>query len=103
MAEPQKDGHAKREHLQAAAKRGAKEAAAALEGPELPAAGAHVWEWFLELHAARGAGEFGISPIGYADIDAWARLTGRLPRFWEVAWLREIDRLWLAKPKETAQ
>lgn len=47
--------------------------------------------WFGELSAARGGSGFGANPIGYAEINAWAALTGRDPLPFEVATLRAID------------
>lgn len=78
-----------REHLQSA------EAQTGVEIPELhqervPIEVAHIWEWFKDLHAARAA-SFGPSPISYADIEAWARLTGRAPTRWEVSCIKRLD------------
>jgi hypothetical protein len=57
---------------------------------ELPALCRHVWEWFAELSRTRQAG-FGASPISYAEIAAWARLTGVKPAAWEVKAIRALD------------
>jgi len=92
-----KDGHTYREHCQAAAERSAT-ARQELQGPDLPAACAHVWTGFLELHEARTFHQYGPNPLGYADIDAWARLTGRRWLPWEFAALRALDRVWMAEP-----
>ena len=51
----------------------------------------HLWGWFIELASARGGNGFGLNPIGYADIEAWARLTCRDPTPWEVSALRRMD------------
>lgn len=102
MAEPQEDGQPKRAHLEVAA-RLSPVARAELVGPKLPEAAVHVWEWFLELNAARSAGEFGVAAITFAELEAWARLTGRDLRPHEVTWLRAIDRLWLATPDKGAK
>jgi hypothetical protein len=81
-----------------------------LEGPDLPEEIAYVWHWFCELDAARerqhssvvtpGAvvNTNAISPIGYAEIWAWTRLTGRWLKPWQTALLRELDLVWLAGP-----
>lgn len=66
-----------------------------LEGPPLPYCLRHLWEWFGELAEARGGG-MGPSPIGYQDIAAWAKLTGRRPTPWEVSVIRQLDGLWLS-------
>ena len=57
----------------------------------------HIWEWFLELHSQRTAGGFAQNPISFVDIEAWARLTGRIARSWEVKALVGIDQLFLAQ------
>lgn len=62
-----------------------------LDGPRMPQTLAHVWGWFLELSAARRTGFSGVAAIGWADIDAWARLTGSRPRPWEVQLIRRLD------------
>jgi hypothetical protein len=50
----------------------------------------HVWGWFLELSATRPRG-MGFVPISYAEIDAWARRTGRDPLPYEVQLIRRVD------------
>lgn len=56
----------------------------------IPPAAHHIWEWFWELDQGR---RVGMSPeaIGYADIAAWARLSGEEPRPWEVRLLMTMD------------
>lgn len=71
-------------------------AAELLQGPGLPAEAAYLWEWFLELSAARPSGGFGPSAIAYSEILAWAQLTGRRPVPWEVRWIGHLDRVWMA-------
>lgn len=72
--------------------------------PELPEHAAHVWRWFHDLHHSRTSNGFGPNPIPYAEIDAWARLTGTHPKPWEVNALKRMDLIYLevnaAKPKE---
>lgn len=62
--------------------------------PPPPAAVEHLWAWWHDLHAGRRYG-WGPEPIGYADIEAWSRLTGAAPRPAEVRVLLRIDREWL--------
>lgn len=69
---------------------------AALDGPELPADGAHVWAWFLELSAGRGSNGFGPNPISYLDLLAWSLLTGTITRPAEVEAIMALDRAWMA-------
>lgn len=94
-----------REHLEAAAAQGSAQAQADLQGPDLPLAGAHLWLWFLELDSARGSNGWGLNPVGYAEMEAWARLTGRRPGPHEIETLRALDRARLAAslPKEKSQ
>lgn len=58
--------------------------------PRLPRAVQHVYLWFVELAAARRSG-FGPDPIAFAEIQAWATLTLRQPRPWEVRAIRAMD------------
>lgn len=91
------DEGTRREHLEAAARSGSAAAQAELDQAAQANAGhaKHVWEWFLELHAARSGSGFGPNPIGYADIDAWARLSRRRLAAWEVAAIRAMDQAYL--------
>lgn len=66
-----------------------------LLGPACPEPLVHVLGWFAELGAARGSNGFGPEPIGYAEIDAWSRLTGRDPDPFEVRAIRALDRVFL--------
>lgn len=91
------DAGTRRDHLEAAARSGSSAAQAELDAvaAAAPGAGRYLWEWFLELHAARGSTGFGPAPIGWQDIDAWARLTGRKPSALEVVALRALDTVYL--------
>jgi hypothetical protein len=51
----------------------------------------HVWVWYCELSDARSNNGFGINPVSYLEIDAWARLMRVRPEPWEVRLLRKID------------
>lgn len=90
-----KDGADRRDHLKAAAKTSAA-ARAELAGPAFPDAAKFLWDAFLELHDARTYHEHGPNPIGYADIEAWSRLTRQPVRAWEVELLRALDIEWLS-------
>lgn len=61
-----------------------------LNAPCVPENAAHVWWWFLELSKTRRNG-FGISAIGYLDIDAWARLTKTKLEPWELRAICLLD------------
>ena len=69
--------------------------------PPLPPELAHVWRWFGELHATRQHGEFGAQPICYAEIEAWARLTGTGIQPFEVAALLAVDNSFLTANEKT--
>lgn len=69
----------------------------------MPAAAEHLWQWFVELDAARSSNGFGGNPIGFGEVEAWARLTGRSPRPWEVTALRRMDALRLELAAEAAR
>lgn len=56
----------------------------------------YVGGWFGELSGARSSNGFGVNPVSYAEIDAWARLTGRHPSFLEVSALRRLDAAYLS-------
>jgi len=45
----------------------------------------------MELNLARASNGFGASPIGYAEIAAWARLTGAEPGPFELDCIRRLD------------
>lgn len=64
-----------------------------LDGPPLPPDGAHIWEWFGELDAARGSNGFSPNPISYQDVSAWVDLTGTITRPTEVRAIMLLDRL----------
>ena len=67
-----------------------------LDGPGCARELLYLLEWFGELSAARGAGVAGPNPISFAEIAAWARLTGADPSPAEVQILRRIDAAFLA-------
>ena len=92
------DGGSTRAHLEAAAKKGNAVAIAKLAGPPYPAHLGYLWEWATELAGSRRYGMNGAEPIGYVEIEAWARLTDTRPFPHEVAALLAIDRV-LCRPE----
>lgn len=62
---------------------------------ECPAGLEYLWQWFLDLHAARQMGGMGPSALAYSEILAWATLMHRFPRPWEVDVLRDLDAVWI--------
>lgn len=65
---------------------------AELDGPSCPDELAYLWDWYCELAAARGSNGWGLNPICYAEIAAWAALTGRDPSPFEVGCIARLDR-----------
>jgi hypothetical protein len=78
------------EHIQALVRSG-RLPQKALDGPDIPEEIEYLWAWFNELERVRGVTEAGLSPIGYTEIDAWRRLTGRVLRPHEVEGLVALD------------
>jgi hypothetical protein len=62
-----------------------------------------LWDWFQELHAARGSNGWGPNPLTFSDIAAWAGLTGVAIRAPELQCLVILDRLWLQAQSEAAK
>ncbi|MGH9916725.1 MAG: phage tail assembly chaperone [Pyrinomonadaceae bacterium] len=59
--------------------------------PKIPAAGQHVWEWFVYLDRKRFHNGYSYMPIGHLEIDAWARLSGETLTPWELRALSAMD------------
>lgn len=57
----------------------------------MPDALAYLWEWFIELSAARGASMSGLAAITYRDVEAWSRLTGRVLDQLELSAIMHLD------------
>jgi hypothetical protein len=77
--------------------------AALAEIPEIPDALVYLWNWFCELDAARGGSGFGINPLSYNEIKAWATLMGVQPAPWEVAAIKRIDSVRIRVANEKRQ
>lgn len=88
------DGSTMRDHLMSVARQ-KRRRVAQLDGPPIPFRLAHVWQWFLELHQARGSNGWGPNAISYGDLYAWSRLTLRLPRPAEIEALFAVDAAFL--------
>jgi len=90
------------EHLASAARQRGKVPKVA-PTPALPAAAAHVWDWFAELAGQRTMGPMAPNPLTWGDVAAWAALTRRTVRPWEARLVMALDRCWVqsvAPPKE---
>jgi hypothetical protein len=59
--------------------------------PKMPDELTYLWDWFCDLDSARGGNGFGLNPLSYAEIRAWADLTRVQPDPWEIETLRRID------------
>jgi len=95
LARRRPDGAAEREHLLSVERQTGRRPAA-LDGPDLPEDGAHVWAWFLHLSAGRGSNGFGPNPLSWLDLLAWTALTGIITRPAEIEAIMALDCVWLA-------
>lgn len=69
--------------------------------PDLPDETAHIWNWYGDLSAARGAG-FSINAIAWTDIWAYFDLKRMRPEPWEVQTIRTLDDAFLVSRVEEA-
>ena len=70
------------------------------EPPEIPEGYELVWDWFFELAQARTHNGFGWDAITWADMAAWARITGIRLEPWLAACFRAMDHEWLKAAAE---
>lgn len=61
------------------------------ERPAVPEAGRLLWRFFLDLDGVRRFGSNGPEPIGFVEIEAWARLNRYPLAPWHVDVLRAMD------------
>ena len=92
-------GATAREHLEAVERRTGHRSKE-LDEAEIPKEATHVWQWFLELHSARGGNGFGANPISYTEMAAWSEITGNRPRQHEWMALRMLDSVYLEMEAE---
>lgn len=102
---PGKDGTTPRAHAEQVARHTGRPFAEALARlglaePDIPPDGALLWSWWRELASGRGNNGFGPLPISWADMDAWARLTGTPLSPWQAGTLRDMDNAFLARVAE---
>ncbi len=81
------------------------DADSAPEIPDIPCGGEQLWQWFWELDSGRNSG-MNPCPLGWADMAAWAALTGIALAPWQALLLRRMDGAWLnacraAAPRST--
>lgn len=92
MSAPVQTGGVVRDHVAAAVARGMVPESE-LYGPEIPDAVEYLWRWHFELQRGRAFdGATGrVQPLGYRDVEAWARLMGRRPSPDDVDALLHLD------------
>ncbi|MEY9466286.1 hypothetical protein ABH973_006699 [Bradyrhizobium ottawaense] len=93
-----KDGFSLREKLEGKLKRtrsgkGRAEIKAQLAVPPFPLPLLYLWNSFQRLSGRRTGSGFGINPIAYADIEAFARLNGKCFAPFEIELIEDLDNL----------
>jgi hypothetical protein len=63
--------------------------------PPFPMPLVYLWSTFARLNGRRGGNGFGLNPIGWAEIDAYQRLTQSRLAPWEIQIVEELDDLYL--------
>lgn len=58
---------------------------------KLPEFLAYLWQWYMELRAARQFSEGEILPLQYSEIEAWSRLSGNEVTQFDVRVLKKLD------------
>lgn len=90
-------GGSLREHLESNARQGDVEDRWRLENPPpLPAGAAHVWAWFVDLHATRATNGMGPCRLSRLEIQAWERDQGVNLMAWERRAIIAVDGAWVA-------
>jgi hypothetical protein len=68
---------------------------AELAMPDFPIALLYLWNAYLRMRSRKGGNGFGASPIEWADLDGFNRLSGMALAPWEVAMLERLDNVYL--------
>lgn len=63
--------------------------------PDFPEELRLVWFKFEEIKRGRSFGMAGPSPISYADMYYWSKLTGWSLKEWEIKIIKRLDNIWL--------
>lgn len=71
--------------------------------PKPPEGFEFVWEWYFELAQSRQQTGFGVSPISWQEMDAWARITGVTLYPWLAMCFRAMDQAWLKVAAERSR
>ena len=61
----------------------------------VPEPGGLVWKWFIELSSTRTYHPAGPNAVSFAEIEAWARLSGWALQAHHIRLLRALDAAWL--------
>lgn len=101
MNKVQPDGSTIREHLEAV-ERQTGIRPAKLDGPPIPTGAEYLWNWFITLNTTRGNTGFGPAQFTFAEMAAWAALTGNRPEPWEVMILKALDAAWMVNYSKKA-
>ena len=85
-----------RQHLERAVargpdKKGYADNLAQLKGPPCPESLRYLYDWALELCGRSGVTQIGVSPVTYATIESWMRLTGNVVSRRELRVLVQLD------------
>jgi len=90
-----------RQHLMTLAEKGDARSIKRLRCPvEFPTEVAYLYGWAMELHAHRRFGMAGPEPVTYADVKAWAELTGRSPDPSDVGAIMRLTSAMVAREEE---
>lgn len=97
----QDDGRTQREHLESIERQTGE---VQFDRNEPPETVEYLWKWFGRLSARRQNG-MGPNPIGWDQIEAFFKLHGIAPDYWELRALECLDNAWLSaqakKEKQT--
>lgn len=91
----EKDGATLREHLEMAYKATGIRHKYLKDEKPLPWATAHIWQYFLELHAERPSNGMTPGRITSTAIKDWRELTATRLDLWEIRAIRILDNLWI--------
>ena len=89
-----KAGKSVRQHYESIARQTGRRPAA-LRVPPIPSGGERVWGLFTDLSRRRRAGFSGPDPIGWLELDAYARVTGEKLDPWEAEAITTLDDVYL--------
>jgi len=62
-----------------------------------------LWQDFLELHNARSSNGFGVNPISFLEIDAWARVNQITVNPADIKIIKALDNVYLKQQAKEAK